>query len=143
MELKLKHLTSYIPYKVNIFDISNGIQTFEACYEFKTSNINRVLNTMKETEKIVLTPLSEYKSFPEIIDEMSEYEIQMIDENPDMVNRLPYDVIELMFKNHIDIFGLIKNELAIDKNTIAQWDGVSSISPNYYELVEKMKKYNK
>lgn len=66
----------------------------------------------------ILYPLSDYKKFEEITDEMTEYEINMLDDNPDLINRLSYDVILLMYKHHIDIHGLLNKELAINKNTL-------------------------
>lgn len=63
--------------------------------------------------KPVLNPFSDYSEIQEITDEMNDYEIMMVEDNPDLIKRLPYDVIEKMFKNHIDIFGLINFGLAI------------------------------
>jgi len=71
-----------------------------------------------EKFKPILHPLSDYEKFDEIVLEMSNYDMSIIDENPDMVKRLPYDIIELMFKNHIDIYGLIKEGLAININNL-------------------------
>jgi hypothetical protein len=61
----------------------------------------------------VLKPFSDYVEILEITDEMNDYEIQMIEDDPNLIKRLPYDVIEKMFKHHIDVFGLINFGLAV------------------------------
>lgn len=121
MKLELKHLSGYL---------SHGLKMQLLGFPFeKTFGIHvRTLELdcghdfhfyLKENKvRPILHPLSDYEKFDEIVLEMSNYYMSMIDENPDMVKRLPYDVIELMFKNHIDIHGLIKEGLAIDINTL-------------------------
>ena len=63
--------------------------------------------------KLILKPLTDYSEILEITDEMTDFEISMIDENPDLIKRISYEAIEKMFKHHIDIFGLIEKGLAI------------------------------
>ena len=77
---------------------------------FKGNNNIQDLNV-----KFKLLPLSYYEKFDEIVLEMSNYDMSMIDENPDLVNRLPNDVIKIMLKYHIDINGLIPKGLAVVK----------------------------
>ena len=68
--------------------------------------------------KPILKPFYDYADVLEITDEMNDYEIQMIEDNPDLIKRLPYDVIEKMFKNHIDVFGLINFGLAVSTHDV-------------------------
>jgi len=77
---------------------------------FKGNNNIQDLNV-----KLRLFPLSWYEKFDEIVLEMSNYDISMVNENPDLVNRLPNDVIKKMLKYHIDINGLIPKGLAVVK----------------------------
>jgi len=71
-------------------------------------------NNVSEMQvKLILKPFEDYSKILEITDEMNDYEIQMIEDNPDMIKRLGYDVIEKMLKHHIDIFGLINKRLAV------------------------------
>ena len=71
-----------------------------------------------EDFKPVLKPFSDYAEILEIADEMNDYEIQMIEDSPDLIKRLPFDVIEKMFKNHIDVFGLINFGLAVSVHDV-------------------------
>ena len=63
--------------------------------------------------KPILKPFYHYADILEITDEMNDCEIQMVEDNPDLIKRLPYNVVEKMFKNHIDVFGLINFGLAV------------------------------
>jgi hypothetical protein len=74
-------------------------------------NLPYVLNHCKP----ILRPFSDYAEILEITDEINDYEIQMLEDNPDLIKRLPlpYGVFEKMFKNHIDVFGLINFGLAV------------------------------
>ena len=71
-----------------------------------------------EDFKPILKPFSDYAEILEITDEMNDYEIQMIEDSPDLIKRLPFDVIEKMFKNHIDVFGLINFGLAVSVHDV-------------------------
>jgi len=99
--LTLEHLAPYFPYGLKIYK--------SAVSQLNEFNLPYVLNHCKP----ILRPFSDYTEILEITDEMNDYEIQMIEDNPDLIKRLPYDVIEKMFKNHIDVFGLINFGLAV------------------------------
>lgn len=117
-ELKLKYIIPYMIYKLNV--LVDGIICEVEGVDIYNSNtiIAERVNYKLLDIKPILYPLSDYTKFEEILDEMTEYEISMINDNPDLVKRLPYDVIEKMLKNHIDIFGLIYSDLAINANTL-------------------------
>ncbi len=85
--------------------------------------------------KPILRPLSELDKLIEVNFEMLNsglHDVELIDlfcyENTNTdeplvdldLNKLPYECIEYMFRNHYDFFGLIPAELAIDINTINQ-----------------------
>ena len=118
MKLGLKHLAGHLPYGLetmyNLSDVVNCKKDDTRSKFLTAENCDFVLKYCKP----ILRPLSDYSKFNEIALEMTNYETEMIDENPDLVGRLSYDVIELMFKNHIDIHGLIPAGLAIDINTL-------------------------
>lgn len=112
MKLELKHLSSYLPYKLQIKtrdEIMTMVYTSEYYRELADENTNPVaLSVVFENNyEMILRPLADFKKFDEILDEMSDFEIKMIKDNPDLTTRLSYDVILVMLKNHIDIFGLI------------------------------------
>lgn len=119
-KLELIDIVSYLPFKLK-GQIVNRIGEFKLLGLNSNGDIE-VRNTCgdKEYFKIfdfipILYPLSDYKMFDIILNEMTGYEVDMIDENPDMVNRLPKDVISLMIENHIDTNGLIFKKLAMEK----------------------------
>ena len=73
--------------------------------------------------KPILRPLKEFSSIEEITENFSEYHRDQFVTSFGMgsLNRfdhLSYKMAELMFKHHLDLFDLIKNNLAIDVNTI-------------------------
>jgi hypothetical protein len=116
MKLKLEELMLY---GNNLKVLWQGDIIKVEGYDFlNNSIILERINVKLSDIKPILRPLSNYEDIDEILNEMNDYEIIMIEDNPDLIKRLSYDVIELMFKNHIDIFGLIPKGLAIDKNTL-------------------------
>tara|TARA_R110000787_G_C13282896_1_gene432723 strand:- start:319 stop:687 length:369 start_codon:yes stop_codon:yes gene_type:complete len=122
MKLELKDLAPYLPYGLDCYFTrnvkeENRIQKLISVLNIKENPCANLIHPLHQV-KPILRPLSDYEKINEILDEMSDYQIQMIDENPDLLKRLSYDVMEKMFKNHIDVFGLIEKGLAINKNTI-------------------------
>jgi hypothetical protein len=115
-KLELKHIVGYLLHGLKILVCGNECEmTIEDEMDSSTICLRDVI---ENKHKPILYPLSDYEKFNEIVLEMSNYEIIMIDNNPDLVKRLSYEVIELMFKNHIDIHGLIGKGLAININEI-------------------------
>ena len=44
---------------------------------------------------------------------MTEFEMDMIEENPDLIDKISYRAMQKMFKHHIDMRGLINHGLAV------------------------------
>jgi hypothetical protein len=110
--LTIVFLAPYLPYNLRFKDIKpdyNRVRTMSC------NNIEYCI----ENGTPILRPLSDYSEIHEILEEMNDYEIGMMEDNPDMVKRLGYEIIELMFKNHIDVFGLINFGLAISIQDVA------------------------
>lgn len=121
MKLELKHILIYANYNLN-FLINKVICELEGFDFYQKNTIIAERVNYKFTEiKLILRPFSEYSSILEITEEMTDFEIQMIEENPDLLFRLSYDVINLMCKHHIDIYGLINHGLAIDINNLKKY----------------------
>lgn len=115
---KIEYLAGYLPFKLKMQYIGQG-RPFRGTKKVEELNIQNIeLLMFSNHRKPILYPLSDYEKFDEILDEMSDFEIQMIEDNPNLTKRLSYDVIEAMFRNHIDIYGLIESGLAIDINTL-------------------------
>lgn len=110
-------LAPYLPYSVKIEHptLMIGKRKISELYSIKELHIEIQHRMYVEISqcKLILKPLTDYSEILEITDEMNDYEIQMIEDNPDMIKRLGYDVIEKMLKHHIDIFGLIPQGLAV------------------------------
>lgn len=124
MKLKLKHLTGYLPYDLRIARFTYEGEFKRVEYSLRGTNINEVLryNNLKP----ILLPLQEMYNIPEIMDEFSEHSLEQFEISFftdlgrcgncfDFVN---YTLMELFFKHHLDIFGLIPGGLAVDKNTL-------------------------
>ena len=125
--LSFEHLSPYLPYKALIFDSANVIKNYDSCYEFKISNTTRVLNTRKETEKLVLRPMSDLDK--EIL--INNRKIVLLDylflpcgerkilktwckENKVWLGQqISYLIYTELFKHHFDVFGLIEKGLAV------------------------------
>jgi len=125
MRLELKHLAGYLPYGLECRDLAD-----ETNFKLDVLNIDGVLNDAMylNTIKLYLRSLSDItkeievngeKFVPkEIIEELYSSEcIRWILCND--IYECKYHVIEKLLEWHFDIYGLIENNLAIDKNTIS------------------------
>lgn len=127
MKIELKHWASYLSSKLKVYYAAYNRPPLQV-YEVTGLSMridNRLLLTIKNIKghkqqalatscTPILYPLSEFKNYPDIMDEFSEYAFDQF-ENAFFImggcnNRfdfVDYTVMELMFKHHIDIFGLI------------------------------------
>jgi hypothetical protein len=138
MKLELKHLAPYLPYglKIKWKDIYEmiSLRSNERC-QLVDKFSDEVYGVKLLHIKPILRPLSELDKLIEVNFEMLNsglHDVELIDlfccENTNTdeplvdldLNKLPYECIEYMFRNHYDFFGLIPAELAIDINTINQ-----------------------
>ena len=129
--LQAVFLAPYLPYKLKVqFDfkridgitekrkaVVNEIDLIWGRCNLNNGSISYNLEYFTDI-KPILKPFYDYADVLEITDEMNDYEIQMIEDNPDLIKRVPYDVIEKMFKNHIDAFGLINFGLAVSTHDV-------------------------
>ena len=108
-------LAPYLPYGLQTkFRLSDVISVSTEKDEIRDKELNEnSFEFVLKYCKLILKPFDDYAEILDITDEMTDYEIQMIEDNPDMIKRLSYEVLLKMFENHIDVFGLIKNGLAI------------------------------
>jgi hypothetical protein len=117
MKLELKHLAPYLPYDVNIKIINTN-------RNYKVNTIKKLSNQLFSDYflksatifKPILRPLSDLIN-SNVKDEHGEpidYEYKSLS----LIQLNAYYKIELLFKNHFDVFGLIEKGLAIDVNTL-------------------------
>ena len=130
MKLELKHLAAYLPYNLKVIRngfigdliaIMNDEDSIAESFEFKVSCSNWwENNTDKNHYKPILRPLSDL-----IKDEWSKVFLDsdidnilsfyQVDKNLDCIEHY---LVNLLLKNHFDIYGLIEAGLAIDINTL-------------------------
>lgn len=122
-KLTTTQIGGYLPFKLKcLVNVNTGATDWDIC-TFSGLSIFDEIKEVAEFDGIPYTfpldrikprlyPLSEYHHFEDILEEMTNNEISMLEDNPDLVLRLPYSVIQLMYKNHIDIHGLIHKKLA-------------------------------
>jgi hypothetical protein len=135
MLLSISDLALYLPYNVELrySDLSSdrkiialltGLSTvgIETTYRRKKGSISGDLisfsgnnNIQDLNVQLKLYPLSHYVNIPEILDEMTDYEINMIEDNPDLTNKLSGGCIRVMLMHHIDIYGFINKGIGYKK----------------------------
>ena len=138
MKIELKHLAPYLPYglKVQYLELDeNGMQeggianlqglycdddiaTFSDCMDYYFGQDNDV------EIKPILRPLSDYtditsKSMSDLdCDLTDQMDIQEFALKKMSLSSLLYSSFDVLTRNHVDIFGLIPEGLAIDINTL-------------------------
>jgi hypothetical protein len=116
MKLDIKHLAAYLPYNLKVSDIDT------LNYGTGIGGIDHILTTKNEKYKLRLIPLSKFKDInsPEMFALNVDLHHQM--ELCDLANQqigywgISYRLAEICFANHIDIFNLIPQGLAVEKN---------------------------
>lgn len=127
MKLELKHLACYLPYNLRLRDTDNiykedRILTIESM-RWLLSNSKPILRPIQDVE-LFFEKIWNDRSDDDVIKYFDadflykhEYieisEIQLVE-----IESLPYGVMQLLFKYHFDVFGLIDKKLAIDINTL-------------------------
>ena len=132
-KLKLEHLASYLPYKLIVrWYIKNNIwDDYTMGIEFKAGNTFSIIEIDGITVKPILRPLSDLADInskfynDSNIDLTDQIELNsLIDEilydkqNYKTTEDIPYKYVKILFEYHIDMFDLIKNNLAINVNDI-------------------------
>lgn len=137
MKLKTKHLAPYLPYNLKCEVLNSGqekeIGEMIAVYDDNSACFGNIIESEKGFEYIkpILKPMLDFETNKDIKEYLNEGFIT-IDNNfiniEDMLTYkpecMPFGVVQLAFKHHFDIFGLIEKGLAIDVNTLSvQNDG--------------------
>ena len=135
MKLELKHLAPYLPYKIKVTNYDKPLNA---------RLVDLIAGKPYEQYKPILRPLSDLTKeievngekfvpiyFFELGDDFNESvdygkgNIKLIGLLKDMakfnfidIDYMQYGVLNKLFEWHFDVFGLIKNNLAIDINTL-------------------------
>jgi len=135
MKLELHHIASYLPYQLKIMQYRDDLKlSFESILISLSNDTLGVTSTrfpfneriQYDEAKLILRPLSDLTKRIDKDEDVtfldwiiSEYEIDVIAFiEVNGIERLPYEIMEYLFEWHFDIYNLIKNNLAIDINTI-------------------------
>ena len=121
-KLELKHLAPYLPYNLGIkfkLDDLEKIDVMAQLNEFNVLAGNSLDCIQIDEFKPILRPFDEFRDIKEITDEMTDWEIEIAGCEDCILGHINYKAVNLMFKHHIDVFGLI-GEGAIDKNTLLE-----------------------
>jgi len=125
-KLELKHMVPYLPYQVKIARFHSDFTSFKRVDGFISIYGNELRDVLAYSNlKPILIPLTdihnnEYINLGTLFNDLSIGEFADIYEyilNTDVL-KLPYELFNWLCSKHFDIFDLISNDLAIDKNKI-------------------------
>jgi hypothetical protein len=118
MKLELKHLAPYLPYELK-YKFNNTIYYYQHCStrEFDYENSRPILRPLSDLQKEI--EVNGEKFVPQKKMPYLDFDWLITSVNPqEFVMKNNYEDILKLFEWHFDIFGLIKNGLAIDINTL-------------------------
>ena len=111
-QLELKHIAPYLPYGLQVIDL-----VAQSKFTLDLENISNVMNDSENLNTIrpILRPISDAKKQIQYADGC----YAMTDDDSDLdLDDLSYNTILSYIERHFDIYGLIKQGLAIDYNTV-------------------------
>lgn len=123
MELEIKHIAPYLPYGLKVIKIKDNIK--QSVYSASFRGVYFI------DSRASLYRFSEIKPILLPLERLNEFKVELallgyqIDGNgmdniiQDIKDgRAEYDIMQLCFEKHIDVFNLIPSGLAIDKTTL-------------------------
>ena len=123
-KLELKHLSPYLPYGLKIHGESSGFNLDMTLATMSDCELLMGIDcVLKEQQKPILRPLSDYhneniyEDFIYLFGENDDYVEALIDGRL-LLKDMPKYIMDWLFENHFDVFGLIEKGLAVDINTI-------------------------
>jgi len=132
MKLELKHLSGYLPYGLEMYWEDNQYRPQES-WELKYESVDFVLNNQN---KPILRPLSDLTKEIEVNGEkfvpliellrLSNFDVSRMKTKEQLeyedvfcnMDFISFKDAQKLLEWHFDIYNLIENNLAIDKNTI-------------------------
>tara|TARA_R110000772_G_scaffold83493_1_gene176588 strand:- start:9461 stop:9808 length:348 start_codon:yes stop_codon:yes gene_type:complete len=112
MKLELKHLAPYLPYGLVVFiPIWKCERTISQLRQKSIVTKDFANHLLFADIKPILRPLSDLTEDILCISWIEHIEDKVLDAE------CPYEVWQILFENHFDVFGLIEKGLAIDINT--------------------------
>lgn len=132
MELELKHVAPYLPYKLKCLVTDNGVEkiaALNALYDDGSCVFTELIEGVKGFKLVqpILRPLSDLTKEIEHSEErfnafkFSEFvNEEIFKESVEDLTDVDYIVMQKLFEWHFDVFNLIPNRLAVDINTLNQ-----------------------
>lgn len=126
-QMKVEYLAPYLPYKLKINTAEEELISLDAHYKLAESEIrNNRINIYELSEvKPMLRQISDLfnGNYYYILDEFSGLELEAFKSaflaelrSINYLDKLPYSIAQMLFKEHFDLFGLIDKGLAKDIN---------------------------
>jgi len=138
MQLEVKHLAPYLPYKLKEFYEMSSVQKKETLQAIDTLGKCRTDEDLRWFEIKMFKPILQ-----PLFNDNFDYSIFLMDNFPEekwadaynyimngvgfgvKIEQIPYELHDFLFQNHIDVFGLIEKGLAVNINTLSvQNDGL-------------------
>ena len=132
MELEIKHLSPYLPYKLK------GVYEMSSKQKQETLQAIDTLGKCRTDEDLRWFEIKMFKPILQpLFNDNFDYTIFLMDNFPEekwadayndimngvgfgvKIEQIPYELHNFLFENHIDVFGLIEKGLAIDINTLS------------------------
>ena len=133
MKLELKHLSPYLPYKLEgIFTIYDSIHTVTSLSliyinrELEYRHFKPILRPLSDLENEIevngekLVPIEWLEDKYYTLDLHKQCKRLLEEDGENWINQCDYMLVEQLLEWHFDIFCLIENELAININTLKQ-----------------------
>jgi len=125
--LTLEHLSFYLPYELNFYGASDiwtlhslGIEDICIFNGLRTQTLS--FDDCMSDYSPILHPLSNYKDINSPasmeLDTLSLLELNQLAKGKIELDNIYYATLKVCAQHHIDIFNLIPDGLAVDKNTV-------------------------
>lgn len=126
MKLETEKIVGYLPHKLKC-EVSNDgeieIGTLQAVYNNDTVNFGDIVESEHDFDyvKPILVPLDSYKDINSKamndlgIDLMDQIQIEKLANRELHYCNMDWDILQICFRNHIDVFRMIEDGLAIIK----------------------------
>jgi len=123
MKLESKHLAPYLPYGLKVLLVNHkSLDGKEHIFNMNSINVDVIKGTIR---KPILRPLSDLAGEIERLKKLSSFSIDegWIEDciskiSPADILDFPFGIVQFLFENHFDVFGLIEKGLAININDL-------------------------
>lgn len=126
MKLEIEKIVGYLPHKLKCEVLNDGhveIGTLQAVYNNNTVSFGDIVESEHSFDYVmpILVPLDSYKDINSEamnnlgIDLIDQIQIEKLANKDRHYSLMDWDILQICFRNHIDIFRLIDQGLAVIK----------------------------